>query len=363
MSVKVRFKNGRAYLDIYVNGVRHWEKLDLRLTGDPKADKEVKAIAEAAAQKRALQIFEHGNDFIDQMAANMPLVQYAEQTIAAKREGKKNPLPKSMKYLRQFAGGTTLKQVSPSFVERYKEFLLNQPALGKNTAQKYLEALKSLLRRAVMERIIPADPSVSVRNIRVPAPVTYALTIAEIELLAQTPIGGALGGEVRKMFFFGLYTGLRVSDLRQLRWKQIQRDPLSLTVRQQKTSEPLTLPLHEAAFAIIDDKRLHNGDEFVFPRAATTKTSLNQYLTAWGSKAGLEKPLGFHVARRTFGTLVLQGGSDLATVSKLLGHTNLRHTARYLKTDAERAQAAIASLPAIDIERKPAEIIHLRRKR
>lgn len=361
MSVKVRFKNGRAYLDIYVNGTRHWEKLDIYLTGNPKIDKEVKAIAEAAAQKRALQIFEHGNDFLDQTAANMPVIQYAEQVIKTKQDGNKNPLPKSMKYLKQFAGEIALKQVTPSFVERYKEFLLIQPNLGKNTAQKYLEAMKSLLRRAVMERILPNDPSASVRNIRVPQPVTYSLTVAEIERLAQTPIGGELGGEVRKMFFFGLYSGLRISDLRQLRWKQIQRDPLSLTVRQQKTGEPVAMPLHEAAFAIINDKRLHNGDEYVFPHAARTKTNLNQYLISWSGKAGVEKPLGFHVARRTFGTLILQGGSDLVTVAKLLGHTNLRHTARYLKTDSERVRAAVESLPTIDIQLQKADVLQIRK--
>jgi len=361
MSVKVRYNKGHVFLDIYVNGTRHWEKLDLRLTGDPIADKEVKAIAEAAAQKRGLQLFEHGNDFLDRTAAEMPLVQYAEKTIAAKNEGKKNPLPKSMKYLRQFAGGTALKEISPSFVEKYKEFLLNQPTLGKNTCQKYLEGCKSLLRRAVMERILPADPSVSVRNIRVPQPITYSLTISEIEKLVQTPLGGKLGAEVRRMFLFGLYTGLRVSDLRTLQWKQIQRDPLALTVKQQKTQEPVTLPLHEAAFAIIDDGRLHNGDEFIFPRAAATKTSLNQYLVLWARKAGLEKPLGFHVARRTFGTLILQSGSDLVTASRLLGHTSLRHTQRYLKTDSERVRAAIASLPTIDMAPRQAEIIPMRK--
>jgi integrase len=201
-----------------------------------------------------------------------------------------------------------------------------------------------------------------ISNIRVPAPITYALTVGELDRLAKTPLGGKLGGEVRAMFFFGVYTGLRVSTLRALQWKHIKRDPLSLTVKQQKTSEPVTIPLHELAFGIIDDKKIHNGEEYVFPLAARTKTSLNQYLVTWGKVAGIQKPLGFHVARRTFGTLVLQGGSDLATVSKLLGHTNLRHTARYLKTDLERQQAAIAGLPTIDLEPKQAEIVQIRKR-
>lgn len=357
MSVKVRVKRRRLYFDIYLNGTRHWEALDLWLTGDPIHDKELKKLAEIAAARRTEQLFEQGNDMIDRITAEMTLIEYAERVIEQKHEAPKNPLPKSMKYLRQFAESIKLKQVSASFVERYKEFLLDQSSLGRNTAQKYLEALKSLLRRAVMERILPSDPSVPVRNIRVPAPVTYSLSLQELERLVKTPIGGKLGAEVRRMFLFGVYTGLRVSDLRSLKWKQIHREPLSLTVQQQKTKEPVTIPLHETAFTLINDNSLHHSEEYVFPLAATTKTSLNQYLVMWGRAAGIEKPLGFHVARRTFGTLILQAGSDLATVSKLLGHTNLRHTARYLKTDAERAKAAIESLPAIDTETMNANVV------
>ena len=360
MSVKVRVNRGRVYLDIYEHGSRHWEALDIWLTGDANHDKEALVLAEIARGKRIEQLHEQTNGLIDRIAAEMPLVQYAEEVIEQKHEQKKNPLPKSMKYLRSFAKNIRLKEITPSFVERYREYLLEQPALSRATAQKYLEALKTVLRRAVMERILPNDPSVSVKNIRVPQPVTYALTVPEIEQLARTTLGGKLGAEVRRMFLFGVYTGLRISDIRSLRWGQLQRDPLSITVKQQKTAEAVTIPLHEIAFSIIDDGNLHRKDEFCFPLAATTKTSLNQYLVLWGKKAGIEKPLGFHVARRTFGTLVLQGGSDLATVSKLLGHTNLRHTARYLKTDSERAQAAIAGLPLIDLQPEKAEIIPIR---
>ena len=87
----------------------------------------------------------------------------------------------------------------------------------------------------------------------------------------------------------------------------------------------------------------------MFPALSQSRTNLNQYLIAWAKKAGIEKPLGFHVARRTFGTFALQYGGDLATVSKLLGHTSLKHTQRYLKTDSEQARRVIANLPEIDM--------------
>jgi integrase len=244
-------------------------------------------------------------------------------------------------------------------VEAYKDFLLHQPKIGRNTAQKYFDALKSLLRRAVTERLLLNNPAAYIKNIKVPDPQTYHLTLDELGILAKTPLGGELGAEVKKAFLFACYTGLRISDLRSLSWGDIQRDPLAISIIQQKTKERVLIPIAPIAWKIIDDRRLHKANEKVFPALSQSRTNLNQYLVAWAKKAGLEKPLGFHVARRTFGTFALQYGGDLATVSRLLGHTSLKHTQRYLKTDSEQARRVIEKLPAIEVE--GAKIIPIRK--
>lgn len=359
MSVKVRIKKNRFYLDIYWNGMRKWEALGLWLTGNKPDDMQSKRLAEIAALQRQQQLMAGEHGLRDDIASKQAVVQYAEKIIAQKQESPKNPLPKSMKYLRAYASNISIGAITAGWVEGYRDFLLQQPKIGRNTAQKYFDSLKSLLRRAVREQVLAKNPADVVHNIRVPEPVTYHLTLDELEQLAKTPLGGRLGAEVKKAFLFDCYTGLRISDLRHLTWGNIERDPLFIRMTQQKTKERVSIPLAPIAWQIINDGVLHRANEKVFPALSQSHTNLNQYLITWAKKAGLEKPLGFHTARRSFGTFAMQHGGDLATISMLLGHTSLRHTARYLKTDSEHAQKVIDALPQIDLSK--ATIIPLRK--
>jgi integrase len=314
-------------------------------------------LAEIIRAKREQQLVAGEYGLQDIIAGKQSLVDYA--TKLASTQHKKNPLPKSLKYLKEYAGSITLGGVSPTWLDGYRNFLLKQEALGDTTASKYLSVLKGVLHQAVRDRLIIRDPCESVKGIRVPEAMTQYLTFEEIEKLSRITIGGNLGAEVRKAFLFACFTGLRVSDLRGLKWGNIERDPLAIRMLQQKTKTIVRIPLAISAWTILDDKAIHHSDESVFPRL-TTKTNTNVYLVAWAGKAGIEKKLGWHVARRTFGTLALQNGSDLATVSRLLGHTNLQHTQKYLKTDSSSMQRAIDALPEIDLKKK-GELVPIRR--
>lgn len=98
--------------------------------------------------------------------------------------------------------------------------------------------------------------------------------------------------------------------------------------------------------------------ELVFPLLRSTKTNTNQYLTQWAKKAGIEKCLGWHAAGRTFGTLALQARGDLKSVSSLLGHKKITHTARYLKTDSATQRATVEAIPSLEIEKE--EVVPLK---
>lgn len=359
MGVKIRVSRGKLFLDIYWQGVRKWENLNLSLPTDKQTAKETMRLAEIIRAKREQQLVAGEYGLQDIVAGKQGLVAYA--TKLASTQDKKNPLPKSIHYLKEYAGTVTLGGINPTWLKGYRDFLLRQEALGEATASKYLSALKGVLRQAIRDRLIIRDPCEAVKGIKVPEAMTQHLTIHEIEKLARIPVGGDLGAEIKKAFLFACFTGLRVSDLRGLTWGNIERDPLAIRMIQKKTRTSVKIPLSVTAWAIIDDKRMHHADESVFPKL-TTKTNTNVYLVAWAGKAGIEKQLGWHVARRSFGTLALQNGGDLATVSRLLGHTNLQHTQKYLKTDSSTMQRAIDSLPEIDLEAKGDNIRLIRKK-
>jgi site-specific recombinase XerD len=122
--------------------------------------------------------------------------------------------------------------------------------------------------------------------------------------------------------------------------------------RQQKTQTVVGVPINESAWQIIDDKKLHNANELVFPLLSASKTSATQYFRLWTEKAGIPKKIGWHTARHTFGTLALEGGADLYTVSKLLGHTDIATTQVYAKATDKLKREAVEKLPNLELSKK-----------
>lgn len=277
------------------------------------------------------------------MEGKRPLISYAED-LAAKQDPK-NPLPKSLRYLREYAGNIHLGAVSERWVDGYRGFLLRREELGESTTGKYFAMLKAVLQRAVRDLIIPRNPADAVKGISAPESVRVFLTADELGRLAAAPMGGELGAEVKRAFLFGACTGLRVSDLRALEWGEVQREPLQILKPQWKTKRVVSMPLNATAWKIINDGAIRRRDEKVFPLLSASKTNTNQYLTAWASRAGVDKPIGWHTARHTFATLTLEAGADFSTVSRMLGHTKIQTTAIYAKTTDRTKWAAVEALP------------------
>jgi integrase len=186
----------------------------------------------------------------------------------------------------------------------------------------------------------------------VPEAVKAQLTIEELEALAAHPLGGRLGAAITRGFFFTVYTGLRVSDVAAMSWGMIERLPKPLLMkRQEKTERVVGVPLSPAAWALIKDDAIHPRDELVFPDLSRSKTSPTQYFTTWAARAGIDKKIGWHTARHTFAVLSLEAGTDLYTVSKLLGHTNLATTQVYAKATDGMRREAVERLPEFEIRK------------
>jgi len=347
MGVYVREKSGRLYLDYRISGKRHWEALHLTVSPNERMNRETRELAEIIRKKKELQIVSGENGLLDPVEGKRPLIAYAEGL--AEKQAPKNPLPKSLRYLREYAGEIKLGTVTERWVDGYRDFLLHRDELGQSTAAKYFDALRMVLRRAVRDMILPRNPADPVKGITAPESVRVFLTADELEKLAAAPVGGELGAEVKRAFLFGACTGLRVSDLRSLEWGEIQREPLQILKRQGKTKRVVSVPLNATAWKIINDGALHLRDEKVFPQLTASAANTNQYLTAWAVRAGVDKPVGWHTARHTFATLTLEAGADFSTVSRMLGHTKIQTTAVYAKTTDRTKRVAVEALPELAI--------------
>lgn len=349
MSVKIRTKNGRLYLDVYWNGRRWWQALHLSVGEDKEITKQNYQLAERCRLKLEQQLVNNEWGFLDPLKAKASLYQYAEQVALSKlNKGTKSHLYKSLKYLREYGKEIRIAEVDAPFLEGYQSFLLER--VGKSTAAHYYAALKTLLKKAVRDRILPRNPADHVKGISIPEKPKVYLTRDEIKRLVQTPLQGTLGQEVKKAFLFALYTGLRISDLRDLRWGDIQREPLQILKQMKKTEQVVAVPLNISAWKLINDKAIHPASEKVFPLLSHSRTNTNAYLKQWAKRAGIDKRIGWHTARHSFAVHTLEGGADFFTVSKLLGHKKPTTTMIYAQATDKMLKKAVENLPILEVE-------------
>lgn len=132
---------------------------------------------------------------------------------------------------------------------------------------------------------------------------------------------------LKTLYFWGLWTGMRISDIRSLKWKDIVKEDDVLMVKKQmvKTRRSLYLPLNKNAQALLPKRG--KPDSLVFD--VPTTWALNKALERWRKRAGIDKHLSFHTSRHSFATEILTQGGDLYSVSSLLGHKQLETTQRY----------------------------------
>ncbi len=359
MGVKIRVNRGKLYLDIYYRGRRKWESLGLTLTGDKIHDGETMRLANIVKAKKEQQLFAQEWGILDPVGSKKLLIDYCKE-IASTMPPRRH-LHKALPYISEFAGNTRLDAVDEKFLEGFKAFLLQSTKLKQVTAAHYFAALCHVLNLAFQRRLIARNPAAAIKKISEPEAVKVWLTAEELERLARTPLHGILGSAIRRSFLFACMVGLRISDLKTLTRGDITRTPSpTILKRQQKTQNVVGIPINSSAWAIIDDGAIHNKEELIFPELSQSKTSATQYFRVWTKAASIDKKIGWHTARHTFAVLTLEGGADLYTVSKLLGHTNIQTTQVYAKATDKKKREAVEGLPEIELN-KNADIIPMKR--
>ncbi len=344
MGVKIRQKGNKLYLDTYWQGRRTWKALKLTLGNNAELNKEALRLAEIIRQKQELQLVSGEHGIIDSVGARRTVVEYAREL--AEGHGTGDHLHRVIKYLEDYGKGIQLQAVNIRWVEGFQKYLLSQN-ISKRTASHMYKALGRILTRAVQDLLILKNPAENLRGISVPETIPDYLTAEDLETLAGTSLRGDLGAEIKKAFFFACLTGLRIGDIRSLTWGEIRRETLQILKRQHKTGRIVTIPLNQTAWDLIKTEEIPRHDTPVFPLVSTTGADTNKYLREWTERAGIGKRVGWHTARRTFGTLILESGADFSTVSRLLGHSGIQITARYAQSTDTAKRKAVEGLPEI----------------
>ena len=208
------------------------------------------------------------------------------------------------------------------------------------SAHHYFSAFRTMLSDAVADGLLRDNPALRLRKQEIPkrpmVTKTY-LDAAEVARLALTPCPSAV---VKQAFMFSCLTGLRLSDIRRLRWQDILKegDGWRFSIIMQKTQEPMQSKLSSEACRWLGDAT--GGTIFPLPSNST----LGRILRQWATEASIMKHVTFHTARHSYATMALSSGNDIYTISKLLGHRNINTTAVYAAVVDTQRDAAVDSV-------------------
>ncbi len=246
--------------------------------------------------------------------------------------------------LKVFTHGEPLpfSEIDTKQVEAFRRFLITAPQGGnkkgiisQNTAATYFSIFKAALKQAFIDDYLTIDISAKVKGIQEQESRREYLTIDELNRLAQTPCDALL----KRAALFSALTGIRHCDIQKLKWSEVENfnGNYRLNFTQQKTKGVEYMPISEQAYELCGERQ---DDNLLVFAGLPDPSWINKPIKRWVEAAGIKKHITFHCFRHSYATLQLAGGTDIYTVSKMLGHTNVKTTQIYTKViDAKKEEA------------------------
>lgn len=349
---KLKHNKKGLYLDFYPPIIHpertkptRREHLRLYVFERPKTEaekdhnKETRLLGESIRSKRQLEFQAGVYGFVSIRNKRKDFLDYFRQIVETKKQTSKSNYENWLsisKHFESFTKGICLfGDVSEKFCNDFKDYLLNHEKLSQNSASAYFDKFKVAVRQAYDEKLLAENPARKIKSIKLEDTEREFLTLDELQSLAGTSFQYE---DLRRASLFSALTGLRYSDIEKLTWQEIQNSKeqgFYIRFKQKKTKGAETLPISEQAFELLGERGLQ--DEKIFKDLEYWQCS---YLPIWTAKAGIDKKITFHCFRHTYATLQLTLGTDIYTVSKMLGHKNLQTTQIYAKIIDEKKREA-----------------------
>jgi integrase len=358
---KTSLEKSSIYLDFKEYGVRKKEALNLYVFNHPKNKTEQfqnKKTMELVERMRAektivLQDHQYGSKRIDTSDKNF--IDYFQEKTNDRYEsaGNYGNWDSVVKHLKKcFSNTLKMSDLSVETCNQFKLYLdtkartKGKQPLSQNSKYSYLNKFKACLRLAYREKFITENLADYIKGFKQSDPDREYLTFEEVEQLVATK---CMYPVLKNAFIFSCLTGIRWSDVQRLTWENLrysEKRGYELSFRQQKTGGKEYLPISEQAASLLgkrgpDDQRLFVGLKY--------SAYMNVGLYKWIADAGIKKKITFHCARHTHAVLLLENGVDIFTVSKLLGHRELKTTQIYAKIVDSKKIDAVRALPKFKI--------------
>lgn len=346
------------FLDWYDgNGKRIKEYLKLTIFQKPNSvfekhhNKETLSKANILRTQKESQIFSGEFEEVVQLkkAKNQDFRNYFKNYLESYAQKDKRVVSAVYNHFDYFAAtNITVKGITEQFCIDFQTYLHKE--LNGESPQTYFARFKKMLHYATRySKLFRISPAYDIKNSKTSNSLTKeVLTIEELKSMVDANCGNE---EVKRAFLFACNTGLRFSDIKTLKWSNIKGN--ALEIQQSKTKEKssdggkVVVSLNETAKELLFQNEVQGKNKNSLVFKLPSHNAVLDNLHHWTKRANIEKHITFHCARHTFGTLLAYYGNDINLISKLLGHTSLKHTSKYVRIAEEMKERAVNSIPSI----------------
>ena len=280
-------------------------------------------------QRLLIPIFEEHNDKIKELLG----IEYAPGTYERYQTSLKHT--KDFLNWKYSISDIDITKIDHAFITDYEFYLRSVRKCANNTAVKYIKNFNKIIKLCLANDWLEKNPFSNYKS-KVKEVERVYLSEVEIQNIINKDFKTERLSLVRDIFLFSCFTGLAYIDVKNLTKSHISigidGDKWIFTHRQ-KTESASKIPILPVTQMIIDKYANHPqaiNEEKLLPILSNQK--MNAYLKEIAGVCEIEKELTFHIARHTFATTVtLTNGVPIESVSKMLGHKNLRTTQHYAK--------------------------------
>ncbi|MCK4647953.1 site-specific integrase [bacterium] len=269
-------------------------------------------------------------------------VEYLEYAKINKRSWGRDEI--ILKHLTPHFKGISLSKISPKNIEDYKRIRLKK--VKPVTINRELALLKFMFSLAKKWKYTNENPVKEIKFLQGTQYIIRVLNEIEIRRLVN-----ASKGYLRAIIILALNTAMRKGEILNLRWNDIDFYKEFICIKETKSNVIRKIPMN---FIVIDTlKRIERTGDYVFLSKKTEKpyADISHHFKATCKSVGIED-FRFHDLRHTAATLMVTKGIDLVTVSKILGHADIKTTMRYAHPTPENKRNAVNALGSIFVKPK-----------
>ena len=238
--------------------------------------------------------------------------------------------------LSPFFKGKTIQDIGPEFVERYKA--KRKTEVSPATVNRDLAFLKTMFNKAVEWGRLESSPVANVKKFKEPSYKERILNASEMVKLLD-----AANNHLKPIILLALNSGMRRGEILSLKWENVDLSKRYIHIEDSKSGKSRDVPMNGLVVEALSAIPQNSGYVFPSPRTGGPIEDIKTAFKTACKKAEV-KGLRFHDLRHTAATRMVETGTNLAAVSKILGHSSIQMTMRYAHPTPENMRLAVEKL-------------------